>query len=95
MVVCPDARVLVVLLPMATLFVPEYTMPFTVTLHAFDAVEMISPAEPDISCRFQLRVVVLLAVLWLTCTQLNFSVSYAVTATLVLPLEAILVTYLY
>lgn len=91
MVVVPLANVFVVLFAIPTVFVPLYVVPFTVTDHFFEVVESILPSLPEISCNFQLIVVVLFAIDWLVIDQLNFNVSHEVTATLVLPLEAIMI----
>jgi len=58
----PLANVLVVLLPIPTVFVPLYAVPLIFTLQALDADELIAPDEPDISCKLQLIVLVLSAI---------------------------------
>ena len=95
MTVCPLARVLTVLFAMPTEFVPLYVVPLTVTLHAFDAVELIKPAEPETSWSSQPMNDLLFSTLWLIVHQVNFSVSYDVTATEVLPLVAMLALLSY
>ena len=90
-VVVPLASVFVVLFAMPTVFVPLYVAPFTVTDHFFEVDESILPSLSAISCNFQLIVDVLFTTDWLVVSQLNFSVFQEVTATLVLPLEAIMI----
>jgi hypothetical protein len=74
---------------MPTVLVPLYVEPLTVTLHAFEAVELMSPFELATSWRLQPTTDWLLITLWLTVHQLKTSVSYAVTVTDLLPLDAI------
>ena len=55
---CPEASVFVVLFSIATLFgYPKKGVPLIVTLQDLDALDMILPAEPEMSCRLQLIVV--------------------------------------
>jgi hypothetical protein len=89
MVVVSLASVFVVLFAIPTVFVPLYVLPFTVTVHFFEADESILPELPETSCNFQLIVEVLFTIDWLVVSQLNFKVSHDVTVTLVLPLVAI------
>ena len=91
MVVVPFASVFVALFAMPTVFVPLYVVPFTVTDHFFEVDESILPSLPEISSNFQLIVDVLFTTDWLVVSQLNFSVFQEVTATLVLPFEAIMI----
>lgn len=95
MVVFPLAKVLVALAAMPMVFVPLYFVPFTVTLQSFEAVELIRPEEPATSWSVQFTVVVLFAMLWLACVQVNLSVFHEVTVTDFEPLVAISATYLY
>jgi hypothetical protein len=89
MVVVPLASVFVALFAILTEFVPLYVVPFTVTVHFFEADESILPELPETSCKVQLIVDVLFTIDWLVVSQLNFKVSHDVTVTLALPLVAI------
>jgi hypothetical protein len=88
MVVCLDASTLCVLLAMPTEAVPLYFVPFTVTLQALEALELICPYSPEYSISCHPMVVVLFATLWLCCHHSNCNVSQSVTLTLLDPLVA-------
>ena len=94
MTVVPLARVFVPLLEMPTVFVPVYLVPLTVTLQSFETVESILPLDVATSFNVQVMVLVLLATDWLDVDQLKTRLSQLVTVTVLLPLDAILTTYL-
>lgn len=92
-VVLPLARVLVVLVLIPTVFVPLYLVPFTVTLHFFEALELIEAYLSVISCKFQFTVEVLFASETLARLQLNFKVKCVAGVILLFPLVAILLSH--